>query len=316
MRGNGSQPGRGGPRSDRFEHIAVLHRGPGDAAQRIVHAVDAATAGGDACLVCVGPPIAAALGGRCDPRSGVSVVDPSVQYARPAAALAAMAEAALAAVTGGASRLTTLWEVPVGATGLDPDWHRYEAAVNDVLGDLSLRALCLYDTGSLPPEALTAVHGTHPLVDTGEMVSPSPSYADTTTPFPSPPRPRPERPPDLEVIGVERPADARHAVEQGVVGFLDVEQAHDLKVVVSELVTNALRHGDTPADLRLWITDDSILAEVTDGGGLLTDPFPDLRPPRFDGRGFGLWLVGQLTRRVGIEVEPGRTTVRAVLAYR
>jgi PAS domain S-box-containing protein len=67
------------------------------------------------------------------------------------------------------------------------------------------------------------------------------------------------------------------------------------ELVVSELVTNAIRHAQPPVQLRL-IHDTTLICEVSDGGSTA----PHLRRARtYDEGGRGLLLVAQLTQRWG-----------------
>ncbi|WUT05432.1 SpoIIE family protein phosphatase [Streptomyces sp. NBC_00704] len=67
------------------------------------------------------------------------------------------------------------------------------------------------------------------------------------------------------------------------------------ELIVSELVTNAIRHGRPPVQLRL-IHDRALICEVSDGGGTA----PHMRRARtYDEGGRGLLLVAQLSRRWG-----------------
>ncbi|MER8157503.1 SpoIIE family protein phosphatase [Streptomyces sp. NPDC094472] len=67
------------------------------------------------------------------------------------------------------------------------------------------------------------------------------------------------------------------------------------ELVVSELVTNAIRYGGTPIQLRL-IRDETLICEVADGNSTA----PHMRRARdFDEGGRGLMLVAQLTQRWG-----------------
>ncbi|EPJ36832.1 hypothetical protein STAFG_6091 [Streptomyces afghaniensis 772] len=67
------------------------------------------------------------------------------------------------------------------------------------------------------------------------------------------------------------------------------------ELVVSELVTNAIRHARPPIQLRL-IHDNTLICEVSDGGNTA----PHLRRARtYDEGGRGLLLVAQLTERWG-----------------
>ncbi|MEY9962635.1 PAS domain-containing protein/anti-sigma regulatory factor (Ser/Thr protein kinase) [Streptacidiphilus sp. MAP12-16] len=73
------------------------------------------------------------------------------------------------------------------------------------------------------------------------------------------------------------------------------EIAFVTELVVSELVTNAIRYGAEPIQLRL-IYDRSLICEVSDGNSTS----PHLRRARvFDEGGRGLLLVAQLTNRWG-----------------
>ncbi|MGW6793978.1 SpoIIE family protein phosphatase [Streptomyces chartreusis] len=72
------------------------------------------------------------------------------------------------------------------------------------------------------------------------------------------------------------------------------------ELVVSELVTNAIRYGNSPIQLRL-IRDRSLICEVIDGSSTA----PHLRRARaFDEGGRGLMLVAQLTQRWGTQQTP------------
>ncbi|MER6535486.1 SpoIIE family protein phosphatase [Streptomyces sp. 900105755] len=79
------------------------------------------------------------------------------------------------------------------------------------------------------------------------------------------------------------------------------------ELIVSELVTNALRHGDGPITLRL-IRHEVLVIEVTD----TSDSVPRLRHARpTDEGGRGLFLVAQLASRRGTRNSPAGKTVWA-----
>ncbi|MGX1267252.1 SpoIIE family protein phosphatase [Streptomyces phaeoluteigriseus] len=68
------------------------------------------------------------------------------------------------------------------------------------------------------------------------------------------------------------------------------------ELILSELVTNAIRYGASPISLRLLRDRDSLICEVADG----TSTSPHLRRAAFtDEGGRGLFLVAQLSRRWG-----------------
>jgi anti-sigma regulatory factor (Ser/Thr protein kinase) len=85
-----------------------------------------------------------------------------------------------------------------------------------------------------------------------------------------------------------------------------------LRLVVSELVTNAVRHGEGAIELRLWRDGTTVRGEVVDEGGGFEH---EVRAEGWDdvgGRGLG--IVERMTRRWGIregtthvwfELDPG-----------
>lgn len=84
--------------------------------------------------------------------------------------------------------------------------------------------------------------------------------------------------------------------------------ARTLELVVSELFTNAIRHGRGPIEVRLRADDARLRIEVRDCGG----GRPALRSVERSGPamgGWGLRFVDALADAWGAEVADGRTTV-------
>ncbi|MET8791247.1 SpoIIE family protein phosphatase [Streptomyces pseudogriseolus] len=105
-----------------------------------------------------------------------------------------------------------------------------------------------------------------------------------------------ELPPDPAVV-----ADARRTAQDQLSrwGF-DEEQMFTTELLVSELVTNAIRHASGRVRLRL-IRERTLVCEVLDGGASA----PHLRHPRaMDEGGRGLLLVSQLAERWGTRFVP------------
>lgn len=103
-------------------------------------------------------------------------------------------------------------------------------------------------------------------------------------------------PPDPAVV-----ADARRTAQDQLSRWgLDEELKFTTELLVSELVTNAIRHASGRVRLRL-IRERTLVCEVLDGGASA----PHLRHPRaMDEGGRGLLLVSQLAERWGTRFVP------------
>jgi len=103
----------------------------------------------------------------------------------------------------------------------------------------------------------------------------------------------------------------RRLSQRVTVGALD-----DVRLLLTELITNALRHSDVaPGDeieVKAEVADGAIRIEVSDPGR--NGPVAP-REPGANGGGFGLYLVERLTNRWGVEREDG-TTVWAEVPVR
>jgi len=92
---------------------------------------------------------------------------------------------------------------------------------------------------------------------------------------------------------------------------LEDGEADTLRLLVSEVVTNAVRHGGAQEPVELHLTWNSeVRVEVSDHGHGFT-PVPRVGALDEPG-GFGLFLVGRLADRWGVETDDG-TTVWFVL---
>ena len=82
-----------------------------------------------------------------------------------------------------------------------------------------------------------------------------------------------------------------------------------LELAISEIVTNAVRHGRPGGEILLAATpkEDYLCVQVTDDGAGFV-PRPGALGSEEHG-GFGLFIVEQLTRRWGVTRENRRTRV-------
>jgi PAS domain S-box-containing protein len=102
-------------------------------------------------------------------------------------------------------------------------------------------------------------------------------------------------------------ASARQQVSVQLTDWGLDDAAFITELVVTELITNAIRYAQSPIQLRL-IRDRTLICEVSDGSSTA----PHLRLARaFDEGGRGLLLVSQLTQRWGSRLTPVGKTIWA-----
>jgi anti-sigma regulatory factor (Ser/Thr protein kinase) len=87
------------------------------------------------------------------------------------------------------------------------------------------------------------------------------------------------------------------------------QRSEDLALVLSEIVTNAVRHGGGAGQVEISVTPkpEFLCVQVTDDGPGFA-PRPGAMASEPSG-GFGLFLVERLTRRWGLTREAQRTRV-------
>lgn len=101
--------------------------------------------------------------------------------------------------------------------------------------------------------------------------------------------------------GPEAARAAREAVRERLRGRLDEAILADMQLLVSEVVTNGIRHGAGQVDLEVLLNGGRALVRCQDQG----PGFARVEPvPRSDGSGgYGLLLVDRLAKRWGIDGE-------------
>lgn len=107
--------------------------------------------------------------------------------------------------------------------------------------------------------------------------------------------------------GPGAPSQARQAVEGWLADALSRNQLEDVKLLVSELVTNAVRHPKQGQHIRVEVAvaRTNVRVVVTDPGQGFRKP--KVKPPPDDQPGGrGLLIVDRLASRWG--VTPGRNT--------
>lgn len=107
---------------------------------------------------------------------------------------------------------------------------------------------------------------------------------------------------------IETPALARHELEGWLPDSLAESERGALRLLVSELVTNSVRHAaasEAPVDLAFRIANGTIRVEVHDGGAGFVPGTPTPRGADAGYGGYGLFLVERMASRWGVETDDG-----------
>jgi anti-sigma regulatory factor (Ser/Thr protein kinase) len=194
------------------------------------------------------------------------------------------------------------------------DYRRLEAAINVVFAEADVDLLCPYDAGSLPAHLLEIGAHTHGAVLADGGMTPNERFGDPLDMLAGlaavvPP------PADATTIDCSSGADVASArrLVRTVGGEAGIEPwvVDDMVLAVSEVLTNALRHGEPPALLHVYEEGATWVCHVTDGGRGLLDPFAGLLPPgEPSDHGYGLWLARQLCAAVDVGTDRSGTHVR------
>ncbi len=233
-------------------------------------------------------------------------------YVRPVRTIAGWSQLLRAAAANGRP-FTRLIGHTSAAHGTPP-WVRFESALNTSLAGLRGHLVCPYDRTALPAKTVQAAARTHPLLydgvlrDSADYESPERLLAEV----PEPPWPVTGEP----VIAVpvkDTVADLRAQVRTRAAaeGWLPPDRVENLLLALSEVATNGIRHGGEQRELRVWLTDEAVVCEVTDDGRVPPSPLAGYLPPRPGViGGMGLWLVQQLCDAMAIRAVNGRTHAR------
>ncbi|UDY37613.1 MEDS domain-containing protein [Dermatobacter hominis] len=275
-----------------LDHTAVFHRGPAELAATMCEPLGEALDRGEAVLVSLTPdawdPLRSALGRAAETVRWLHADD---RYATPAGAMQALNRFVVESLGAGAPSMWSLGALTFDGSERDRAWMRYEHAVNDVMADVPLHAVCAYDLVLTPADALAHARSSHSGCH-GEALGVIPTAPSDLMGGAS----GLDVPVEASVVDavVETAASARSQV--GVLsGSVPAPLLDDLRLAVSELVSNAVRYGSAPVRMTVWALPGSILLRVHDTGSGIRDPFADLRPAAPDARGGrGLGIVAQL----------------------
>ncbi len=267
---------------------------------------------GDDVMVVTGPKNSALLRDALGKTEGdVRFIDSAEWYQLPAQTIAGYQTVMDRAFATGSSRLRVVGEIEFGSTEIDnAEWTRYESVLNTAFASRSAWIVCPYDTRRLPTHVVEDARFTHQnkiqhgLRQSSDRFDPA-AYA-TSLPLPTNGRLIDE----LEVDGYLRPV--RDFVERvaNQAGFLR-DRIEDLRIVVNEVATNAILHGQPPVRVRAWVDHPTIVFEVTDSGSGPTNLLQGFLPADPDQLGgMGLWLARQLSDRLEIATSADGASVR------
>ncbi len=202
----------------------------------------------------------------------------------------------------------------------DPDrlaaYLRLEAVSTEILRPYGSPWTCLYDRRRHPEEMLTCVGEVHPQLTTyrGPPV-PSTTYIQANaylTSHAGPVSPVPE-PVDLDIeLATTRHLSAlRHQLRtRAPSSHISADGIDLMLVAITEVVTNALQHGQPPCRVRAWESDRVAHVRVEDHGhatGLATAGYQRPTTPKTSGT--GLWLARQLADVIHTQTSAAGTVV-------
>lgn len=196
------------------------------------------------------------------------------------------------------------------------EWARYESLVNVAFANSGAHVICAYDRKVVTPEVIEHARRTHPQLIDGPAEYRSRDYrepevfgADCDRGGRTPP------PEDAEYLPFAGDRDLRavraFVRERAVRLGLPEPSVRDMLTAVTEVATNALRHGTPPMGVRVWSVAGEFVCEVSDHGfwqpGALTGFVP---PESALQTGFGLWTVRLLVDVVRLHTGFDGTFVR------
>jgi anti-sigma regulatory factor (Ser/Thr protein kinase) len=197
-----------------------------------------------------------------------------------------------------------------------PACVQHEALINAAFAGRAATILCPYDTAGLDERALLDAHATHPvLVERGRRWTSGAYAPHAVVEAYNRPLPVPDGP--VTVRGFTDPSELAPlrelAADEGERAGLAPDRVAELRVVVTELTTNSLRHGRGGGTVRLWTDAGHLVCEVHNPGRL-ADPLAGRLPPEpvaLGGR--GLLIVNHLCDLVRVHTDRDSSTVRLYL---
>jgi hypothetical protein len=298
----------------RLTHAVLPYRGEAEFFAGAVPFLQEGLARGDVAVAVAARERLRALGERLG--DSVRLEESHSWYEHPARTLVrCLNEADELAAGGRRLRLVAepVWE---GRSALEVgEWQRAEAVVNVAFAGTGASILCAYDLLGLAPEILDGARRSHPTTMRGSASETNHGYmypwAYTSTidrlPLPPPPERAEAWRVDASDLYWLRAYLREYVRDVGLSGW----RLQCLLMAVTEVVTNALRHGQPPVVLRLWTDGADVVCETVNGGWWRPAPGYGLVPPAPAAPGrFGMWAVRLLCSTVQVRTGSEGTTVR------
>jgi anti-sigma regulatory factor (Ser/Thr protein kinase) len=310
----------------RRPHAAAVVGSDDELLASAVPFIDEGLSAGDTTVLACLPATAELIGAGLDLRAGAIENHPRIGLldTRAPDALTVTRRLLERARTTGSGWVRVVGEVQFGDG--PRDWRegvRYEAARNVLLAGQPLTGLCLYDSRILPEEILDSARATHPDLVVGGARVVNPDFSDPTDflrRLPVPREPVEDARPVLTVEAATTLVDLRHRLGAVLTAYVaDPLLAEDLHLAVSEIASNAFRHGVPPVSARVWAGPDQLICEISDCGSGFADPLAGFQPahgPDLGRGGMGLWVARKLFDHVDLMTGPQGLTVRLATRLR
>jgi anti-sigma regulatory factor (Ser/Thr protein kinase) len=298
-----------------FDHPGLLYRTSEEYIAGTTAFVRAGLTAGDAVLVAVpGLNLNVLRGALDDVADRVAFADMAVAGCNPGRIIPGVLLAFAAAHPG--RRVSIIGE-PIWPDRTDveyPACAAHEALINAVFADRDAAILCPYDAAHLGEQALADAWRTHPTMIEGDVVAPSPQYADPLAtaagfnlPLPVPPAFAKSIAYDDEATVWETRRFVRHhALAAGLTG----DRVADIIGAVNELTINTIEHTKGGGTVTAWTEPGQFVCQIDDSGHL-SDPLAGrVTPPAQAESGRGLIVANHLCDLLRVYTGENGTSIR------
>lgn len=194
------------------------------------------------------------------------------------------------------------------------EWRRMESGLNEVLAPTNIWMICPYDERAVDADIVAEARRTHPGCVRGREILPSPEYVEPARyarscdadPLPAPPAHAGTLSVTHDLAALRRFVQVQ-ASACGLVG----DRATMLVAAVNEVASYLVEHGGGPVTLSVWRGARSVVCDLREPSGCVSDPFVGFRLPTLDvTAGDRFWLARQVCEYLEIRSGHPGSTVR------